>query len=417
MRSDFDTAIEIRYVGGRSDSLSRAYDFNQVLISDAFLQDFQNAQFNRRTFGTAVCANPTPAGCRAVGSYLNNVLQPTFGFIGSGFLNGFLDTNRIGELAVNVVVNAPFFTGGQAALLRNPKAGVVDFLTNSAKYRYDSLQAEIRRRFTNGLSFQANYTFQKTLADVASDGQARFDPFLDLAQPNLEYSRTDYDRTHTININAIYELPFGKGKRFLNNGGLVNAIFGGFQFTSIINISSGAPLSILDPNGTLNRSGRSGRQTAFSNLTTDQIKDLIGIRKIDGRIYYIDPSVIFNAGGTNNNDGSATAGSYTASPGNTAFAGQVFFRNQAGQTGNLPRGFINGPWYYNWDAGLIKNIRFGERFNIQLRAEAFNVLNKTNFFIGENSGIFNIGSTSFGEIDPGSNYGPRIMQFAFRFEF
>ena len=403
----FDTAIEIRYVGGRSNSLVRAFDYNQVQISDAFLQDFRNAQFNRRTFGTAVCAAGSTNGCRQVGSFLNTVLQPTFGFIGSGFLNGFLDTNRIGELALNVITNSPFFRNGRNALLRNPNAGVVDFLNNSGRYRYNALQAEVRRRFTQGLAFQANYTFQKILADVQGDGQTRFDPLLDLARPELEYARADYDRTHTININANYEMPFGRGKRFLNQGGIVNAIFGGFQLTSIINISSGIPITITDPNGTLNRTGRSGRQTAFSNLTTQQIKDLIGIfRQPNGTIYFIDPSVI----GAN---GSATNGSFTATPGSPAFAGQVFFRNQAGTTGNLPRNFLNGPWYFNWDAGLIKNIAFGESTRLQLRAEAFNVLNRTNF--GPPS--LNIGSTTFGQILPTNTYSPRIMQFAARFEF
>ena len=136
---------------------------------------------------------------------------------------------------------------------------------------------------------------------------------------------------------------------------------------------------------------------------------------MNGTIYWIDPSVIAPTGGPG--AGTATAGSYTASPTSPAFAGQVFFRNAAGQTGNLPRNFLDGPWYDNWDAGIIKNIRFGERWNVQLRAEAFNVLNNTNLFIGEGSGIFNIGSTNFGKILPGNNYDPRIMQFAARIEF
>jgi len=291
----------------------------------------------------------------------------------------------------------------------NPNAGVVDLLTNSGRYRYNALQMEIRRRFTQGLSFQANYTFQKILADVQGDQQTRFDPFLDLNNPGLEYARTDYDRTHSVNINALYELPFGKGKRFLNSGGLMNAVFGGFQLTSIINISSGVPLSIKDTAGTLNRGTRSNRQTAFSNLTADEIKNLVGIFKKDGLVYFIDPSVI----GTN---GSATNGNVLGAP-NSRFPSQVFFRNQPGRTGNLPRNFFNGPWYYNVDAGIIKNIAFSETLRLQLRAEAFNLFNRTNFFIAENSNIFNVASTTFGQISPNSTYSPRIMQFAVRFEF
>jgi len=189
----------------------------------------------------------------------------------------------------------------------------------------------------------------------------------------------------------------------------MNAIFGGFQVQSIVNISSGAPISIKDINGTFNRVGRSNRQTAVTSLSEKEIKDLIGIFKVNGKIYYINPSVI----GPN---GSATNGNVTGTvkPG---FAGQVFFKNQPGQTSSLNRGFINGPMYFNWDAGLIKNIAFNENLRLQLRAEAFNVLNNTNFFIADNSGIFDINSTTFGQIQPSSNFGPRIMQFAVRFEF
>jgi len=337
---------------------------------------------------------------------------PVFASLPSGGLltNTTILNSIIAGTAADLAVT--YFTNGLAGTLpfrANPNAGPVDLLSNGGKYRYNSLQAEIRRRFTQGLSFQANYTFQKILGDIQSDQQTRFDPILDLNQPELEFARTDYDRTHTININAIYELPFGSGKRFLNEGGLVNAIFGGFQFTSIINISSGTPISIKDPVGTLNRGARSGRQTAFSNLTADEIKKLIGIFKApNGTIYFIDPSVIAP-------NGTATGGNVLGTPG--SFAGQVFFRNQPGQTGNLSRNFFNGPMYFNWDAGLIKNITFKESLRLQLRAEAFNVLNHTNFFIGANSNIFNVASTTFGQIASSSTYSPRIMQFAVRFEF
>ena len=405
----FNTALEVRYVGGHSNNMVRATDLNQINLPPAFLTDFLNIQFNRRTFGgSGACADPN-TGCRPVGAFCNQ-LGGLNCFLGSGFTNGFIDTNRIAEFALNLIVNSDFFPNARALLLNNPNAGVVDFLTNSGRYRYHSLQAEVRRRFTQGLQFQANYTFGKVLTDIQGDGQTRFDPLLDNAQPSLDYTRADFDRTHTFNMNVNYELPFGRGKPFLNSDGILNKIVGGWQVTSILNIGSGTPISILDPNGTLNRTGRSPRQTAFSNLTADQIRGLIGRYEVNGVIYWIDPTVIAS-------NGSATGGSYSASPTNPAFPGQVFFRNGAGQTGNLPRNFISGPMYFNWDAGLIKTVRFGEKFRLQFRAEAFNVLNTVNFFVAEQSGIFNIGSTNFGKILPGSEYEPRIMQFAFRFEF
>jgi hypothetical protein len=418
----FDTVIEVRYVGGRSNNMVRGIDLNQVdIFSNGFLQDFLTARNNCRILNESLGGSLND-GCTDIsgsqGLPGQSTNMPAFASLPFG---GLLDDPTIldqvtqgtaADLAVIYFTNANPFGGslaGSFPFRANPNAGPVDLLTNAGRYRYNALQAEIRKRFTSGLSFQANYTFQKILADVASDAQARFDPRLDNEQPELELQRADYDRTHTININAIYELPIGQGRRFFSDNRLVNAIFGGIQVSSIVNISSGAPLSIKDINGTLNRVGRSNRQTAFTNLTADQIKDLIGIFKVGDKIYYINPSVIAP-------DGSAHGGNLLGTP-DPSFPGQVFFRNQPGQTSPLARGFFNGPWYFNWDAGIIKNISFNERMRLQLRAEAFNVLNHTNFFIADNSGIFDIDSTTFGQIQPTANFGPRIMQFAMRFEF
>lgn len=416
----FDTVIEVRYVGGRSNNMVRGIDFNQVNpFAGGFYEDFLRARNNCRVLAASQGETLSENGCTNPDGTFNATNQglpgqvdlPVFASMpGGGLLT---NATIVGNIVQGTVAELAtiYFTNGLAGNLQfraNPNAGPVDLLYNGGRYRYNALQTEIRRRFTGGLSFQANYTFQKILSDIGSDAQTRFDPLLDNEQAELEYSRPDYDRTHTININTIYELPFGRGKRFLNSGGLVNAIFGGIQFTSIVNISSGAPISIRDAAGTLNRGARSARQTAATNLTTAQIQDLIGIFHRDGIVYFINPDVIAP-------NGSATGGNTEAFP--TTFAGQVFFRNQPGQSSGLQRHFINGPWYFNWDAGLIKNIAFNERLRLQLRAEAFNVLNRTNFFIAENSNIFNISSTSFGQISPNSTYDPRIIQFAARFEF
>jgi hypothetical protein len=417
----FNTAIEIRYVGSRSTNLIRARDFNQVEIrKNGLLADFNNARFNLLNFGQADC---TTAGCLPVGSFFNK-LGPDGAFFGLGFTESFLEAGTPGDLAVNLVFNAPFFPNAQQLILANPNAGVVDFLSNDGKFNYNALQFEVRRRFTQGFSFQANYTFGKQLTTVPEEDQTRFDPLLDNAHPELEYSRGDLDRTHAFNLNAIYELPFGRGKMFFDQGGITNAIVGGWQISAIVQAASGTPISFRDLRGTLNRSStvasnRSARQTAFSNLTKEQIKDLVGIFRTPNGVYFINPDVI-------GPDGSATNGSNTATPSNPAFPGQVFFANQPGQTGNLERGFINGPSYFNIDLGLSKRFQFNERMGLQLRAEAFNLLNRANFrpltgttssdsALGENSNIFDVNSTTFGQLT--NTYSPRVLQFGVRFEF
>jgi hypothetical protein len=406
----------------------RGFDLNQFDINaSGFLQDFIRARENCRLQGATLPGTGDPL-LRCTDARFNPAIPgsqrlPAFDLLPFGaFLNNAAVVTPIingqpAALAQTYIVNGLDQVGGVGLNFRpNYNAGPVDLLTNGGRYRYNALQAEIRRRFTQGFLFQANYTFQKILSDIETDGQSRFDPFLDNAQPGLDYARTDYDRTHTFNLNSIYELPFGRGKRWLNEGGFAGRLLGGFQLSSIINVSSGAPISIRDLTPTLNRAGRSIRQTATSSLTTDQIKDLVGIFHRNGIVYFINPDVIAP-------DGTATGGNLGTTP-TAGFPNQVFFSNQPGQTGNLPRTFINGPVYFNWDAGLLKNISVGERARVQLRMEVFNVLNRANFFppsganalnLGEDSNIFNINSPTFGQIR--STYAPRIMQFAARFEF
>ncbi|HXG94588.1 MAG TPA: hypothetical protein VNN73_19760 [Blastocatellia bacterium] len=170
--------------------------------------------------------------------------------------------------------------------------------------------------------------------------------------------------------------------------------------TSIIRASSGAPISIIDQDGTLNRIARAANQTAFSNLSKDEIKKLIGIFKTPQGVFFINPSVKDPV------TGQAAKGL------GTSFPGQVFFDNQPGQTGNLERNFIDGPTFFNIDASVIKNIQLKESLRLQFRAEAFNLFNHANFFLGQRQ---DVNSTNFFKIN--STFGPRVIQLVGRIEF
>jgi hypothetical protein len=262
--------------------------------------------------------------------------------------------------------------------------------------------------------------------------QTRVEPYLDNNNQTRDYGRAIYDRTHTFNFNGLYELPFGRGKRWFNEGGVVNQIFGGFQFSSILNISSGLPTTVIDGRGTLNRAGRSATQPATTSLTESQVKELFGVFKTPNGVFVVNPSVLFavaTAPGQPTLNGfdltqplpagySITSVRGASPVGTAPFAGQVFFPNAPGSTGNMTRNFINGPMYLNWDAGLLKNFNITENTRLQLRGEVFNVLNNANFFAGSNPGILDVGSTSFGRLTTsGQAYSPRIVQFGARFEF
>ncbi len=403
----FQTALEVRYVGAFSNQLARTIDYNQIDIrSNGFIADFNRALQNRAVSGS-ISGN---AACLANGTCQPLTVIPNLSATGQTAVANQVTLGTPADTALSLVQNGQT---GTVNFLPNPNSGVINLVVNSGRLRYNALQTELRHRFSKGLYFQANYTFQKILTDVADDGinQSRVAPYLDNQNRSLDYARASYDTAHIFNFNGIYELPFGKGRRFLDHGGVIERIVGGWQLTSIVQIASGPPLSILDPRGTLNRAGRSGNQTANSSLTKDQIKDLIGVYKVDpgnsqgipAGIYFINPSVIATSGRASNGFGAAT------------FPGQAFFNVLPGQTGTLERFFINGPMFWNWDASLIKNFRITETTRFQFRAEAFNVTNSTRFFVGPASTIFNINSATFGRLTSANS--PRIIQFVGRFEF
>lgn len=415
-----NTAFELRYVGTSSNNMVRSIDYNQVDIrSNGFAADFNRAVSNDRL---CTAANTTTPGSCTTGAGFNAGIAgsqalPVFALMGGSALLtnstilGLIRGGTPADLAITYITNnlnhhpsvanptyVPFIK-----FLPNPASGVVNLLENGSSYRYDSMQFEVRRRFEQGLYFQANYTFSKNITNAAGDNgsQSLVDPFLDNLNPQWDRSRADFDQTHVFNFNGVYQLPFGKGKPFLNSGGFMNKVVGGWEISGIAQWNSGIPITFGDPRGTLNRAGRSGRQTANSNLTTAQIRDLFGIFEQNGKIYWINPSII----GSN---GAAAPGF-----GNPTFAGQVFFNVKPGETGNLGRALINAPAFTNINLALLKNISFTESIRVQLRAEAFNLLNNVNWFT--NAQFANINSTSFGQVT--STAGPRQMQFAVRFEF
>ena len=418
----FKSVLEVRYVGNRSHELIRTVDLNQVDIrNNVFLSDYIRARSNLLLTGNAACTPQQNAGCQTLTVFPS---LANSGSLNSAAVRNLLLNGSVADLARRYVTLGQT---GSVQILPNPNMGILDLLGNLGESNYNALQVEFRRRYSHGLLVQANYTFQKTLDNISpgnaglnSEDQTRVAPFLDNQNQHLDYGRADFDQTHVFNLNAVYDLPFGKGKYFWNDsGGAVDRLVGGWQLGGILRINTGTPLTIVDPRGTLNRVGRSANQTAVTNLTNDQISNLIGIFNQNGIVYYINPSVI-------NADGRGAAAF-----GQPAFSGEVFFDNGPGQFGTLARSTINGPLFTELDMSLTKSIRLNERMRFQIRADAFNVLNHTNFLTGvltpglglngTGNTLFNINSPTFGQITSANTIGGsglnRVIQVAGRFEF
>ena len=414
----FNSVLEVRYVGSRGSNLMRASDFNQVDIrSNGFGADYNRAINNCRAQGATLAGTGDPL-FRCTNASFNAAIPGSVPLLvfpnlaGGGLLTNStilagIQSGTPADLAVTYIINA---LTGTVRFNPNPNIFVADVINNNAYFRYNSLQVELRRRFSKGFWMNANYTFEKELTNGQGTAQGRVEAFLDNLQPNLENSRADYDQTQVFNLSATYDLPFGKGKKWLSgSGSWLDRLVGGWEMTSIARWSTGAPISLVDARGTLNRAGRSGRQTTQTNLTTAQIKALAGVFRTPNGIFFINPSAI-----NRNPDGSLGTGTGRGANGfATSFTGQVFFNNDPGTTSGLERAFLNGPRTLSLDSSVIKNIRINERMRLQLRGELYNVLNHTAFSVGQ---FLSVNSTSFSQIT-GLAINPRIVQFAARFEF
>ncbi len=205
----------------------------------------------------------------------------------------------------------------------------------------------------------------------------------------------------------MYELPFGPGKAFLNGGGFKGKLLGGWQISGIAQFRTGRPISFYAGSctpgncsgaqttyrGTVNRSARSGNITPVTTLTLSQLQSKTGLffSPTTGLPIVVDPSLI----GSDNR------------------ANPAFFTNPtAGQFGNLSLTPVDGPGYWNVDTALIKRTKFSESLNLELRLEAFNVFNHTNFSVPNS---LDINATDFGKIT--STFDPRILQISFKFNF
>jgi len=395
-----DTVLEARYVGNRGTKLTRAIDVNQQRIfANGFFQDFQRAMFNFNNCGGRV--NPTAAQCA---NRQPLQLLPSFGAFALN-QQTFLTAVRQGEPARALdfyITNKAFFFssfGGEAfgstqtitPYLPNPSTYVADYVGNAAYSDYHALQVEVRRRYTNGFDFQANYTWSKALTDFEGSS-TNFQGLLDLTLGDVvEKRRANNDLTHVFKANSGYELPFGNGKRWINNG-FMSTVLGGLKLTGIFRAQTGRPISIISARGSLNRTGRSAQNTVNTNLTLDELQSRAGL--------FFDPT---------------TGAPLMFDPDLIANRLSLFSNPAAGTVGNLQLTPVTGPGYWNLDMGLIKRTRINENTNIEFRMEVFNVFNHTNFFISSTSLPQNINASTFGQIT--ETFDPRIFQFALKLNF
>lgn len=240
---------------------------------------------------------------------------------------------------------------------------------------YNGLQASAEKRFTQGVSFLASYTYSNSLDEGAGGNSSTGESRINIQNPrnvSADYGPSNFNYKQRFTLSTVFEMPFGKGRKFLGNAsGVENAIVGGWQLTSIATIQSGAPFSV-------------SLSTATANTGTFTRPDRVC-------------------------DGNLPSDQQTLS----AFFNTACFKPPAVYTfGNTGRNVLVGPGLGTWDLGAAKDFAITERVGLQFRSEFFNVLNRANFGLPNAS----IGSTTAGTITTVIT-NARQIQFALRLHF
>jgi hypothetical protein len=252
---------------------------------------------------------------------------------------------------------------------------------NVGNSTYHSLQLKAEKQFSNGLWFLSAYTFSKMLTNADSH-----QPF-SLGVSPFEQKRTKgfafNDVPHTFSLATIYDLPFGRGRRWLSGGGVINHIVGGWKMSNILRFSSGTPFAF---------------GSSFCNVPGQfAVSCIPGV--LPGESPWAQDKSHF--------DPSSPLVDIAAFEPKERFGSGTYFGSGARITNY--RGF----GYRNHDFALSKDIRITERVNFQLRAEAFNLWNN-HTLTGFNT---DINSRSFGEWNKGAVTPPRNIQIAGRITF
>jgi hypothetical protein len=213
---------------------------------------------------------------------------------------------------------------------------------------YNALQLDFNHRFSHDLSFRAAYTWSKALDDGDSLNQttAGNAPGL-VSNPydiRADWGPATYDVRNLGAISLVYALPFGNGKMWGNNlSGVANTFVGGWSVTSIVLAQSGFPFTPQLSYNPSNNGDTRNPVRPFAN------PDFTGSAIIGSPNQWFNPAAFLQP------------------PPNSGFYG------------NLGRDTLTGPGLFDWDFSAIKDTRLSERFNLQFRAELFNILNHTNF--------------------------------------
>lgn len=269
-----------------------------------------------------------------------------------------------------------------------PNFGMVSWRGNKASSDYEGFSTAVKRSFSRGLLLSANYMWSHEIDD-GSNGSGDGDSLVpqNVSCPACERASGIWDARQVFNAAAVYELPFGPDKAYLNRGGLIGNILGSWEVTSTAVARTGFPVNIL-----VNRSAAS----VPDGNTNSQRPDLVpgmSLTPPRGKSVgqWINPAAF-------------------AMPANGTF-------------GDAPRDIARGPGAWQMDLGMIKRVSVTERTQLEFRSEFFNLFNHPQYGLPQATfGVQGFGSiiqtvNTTTPVSPVGSGTPREMQFALKVKF
>ncbi len=398
-----DWTLDVAYVGTKGSRLYGAANLNSVNISNnGFLDAFNitraggNAPlFDNMLRGLNIPGAGVVNGTTVTGSAALRTFTSTRTFIANGSVGQLADflnrSTSVTGRGGGYVRNSGLYPENFFVL--NPQFAAARLNSNPGSSTYHSMQVQVTKRLSQGLTNSTSYTWSRALGENDGDG------VIDYRDPNnqrLNKAVLGFHRTHSFVTNGSYELPFGPGRPLLSDApSWVQRLVERWQFGGIVNVTSGGPFNVTASVATISQA--LGASTP--NIVGDFSKSMGQVTKLSNGVAYFpgiqqiaDPT---RAGVTTLNglQGTFTNKAITDAQGNLLLVNPA-----PGQIGNMGLKWLEGPGLIRFDMDLIKRVRITESTEFEFRMDAINVLNRPNF----GSPAADINAANFGRITTAS---------------
>ena len=370
--------LEVRYMGNRSVHQWIVTNPNEVnIFENGFLSEFKQAQQN-----LAINAAHGVSGSFANNGYAGQAALPIMTAAAGSDVNGFmtnsgfvtdLNNGAAGGMASSIAGSATYFCNLVGGANFSPCAGTtgagypINFFQanpynagkatgyqNDIGYgNYHSLQVDFRQKTWHGMQFDVNYAWSHALGVQPNNSWTGSFNMFTMRDPRLSYGPTGFDYRHVIHANGTYDLPFGRGKAFVNNSGIADKIVGGWSVGTIVNWQTGGPYQLL------------GGFATFNGPYNTPVGDVYG----DGGVNLNGASLASADASTVRRVPNATY-AMTLSP---SFISAISPNTTPGAFGAHP--WLYGPRTFSQDLALTKNFQVRENLKVVFQSEFINVWN------------------------------------------